>query len=110
MKLLFDQNMSPKLPARLVDLSSGAAHVRQFHSESAPDTYLWEHAKDNNFAIATKDVDFSERPLLYGFPPKVVWFKRGNCSASEMEIILRKHADGIKKFFADDSSGLFVIQ
>ena len=110
MKLLFDQNMSPKLPARLADVFPGAAHVRQYHLERAPDVYLWDYARDNDFAIVTKDVDFSERPILLGFPPKVIWFKRGNCPTSEMKTVLRKHADEIRRFLDDDSSGLFVIQ
>ncbi len=110
MRLLFDQNMSPKLPARLCDIFPESAHVQQHHLDKAPDHILWEYARDNEYTIVTKDVDFSERPVLFGFPPKVIWFKRGNCSISDMEVILRRHAVEIHSFLDDSETGLLVIQ
>lgn len=110
MRLIFDQNMSPKLTSRLCDIFPKAAHVQQLHLGKAPDHILWEYAKNNEHAIVTKDVGFSERPLLFGFPPKVIWFKRGNCSTSDMEVILRRNALKIQTFLDDLETGLLVIQ
>lgn len=110
MKLLFDQNMSPKLPERLCDVFADSVHIQHHHLERAPDNVLWDFAKEHGFAIVTKDIDFSERSMLFGFPPKVIWFKRGNCSTTDMEHILRRHATEIRCFLGDDDTGIFVIQ
>jgi len=28
---------------------------------------------------------------MHGFPPKVIWIRRGNCSTGDIEILLRDH-------------------
>ena len=35
-------------------------------------------AKDNDFTIVTKGVDFIEINLIKGFPPKIVWIRNGS--------------------------------
>ena len=68
MKLLFDQNLSRKLVARLQDLYPNSSHV-QFHKlAEVTDTEVWNFAKENGFYIVTQDADFSERSRLYGSP------------------------------------------
>jgi predicted nuclease of predicted toxin-antitoxin system len=44
MKLLFDQNLSPKLVSRLADLFPGSSHVQSEGLDSANDDQIWEHA------------------------------------------------------------------
>jgi predicted nuclease of predicted toxin-antitoxin system len=44
MKLLFDQNLSPKLPVRLADLFPGSSHVEQLGMGQADDAVLWQFA------------------------------------------------------------------
>jgi predicted nuclease of predicted toxin-antitoxin system len=41
--------------------------------------------------IVTKDADFSEFGVVKGFPPKIIWIRRGNCSTSDIETILREN-------------------
>ena len=72
MKLLFDQNLSHRLPARLVDLFPESSHVRAAALEQASDDTIWNYAKANGFCIVTQDSDFAERSRLFGAPPKVV--------------------------------------
>jgi predicted nuclease of predicted toxin-antitoxin system len=91
-KLLFDQNLSHRLPARLADLFPGSAHVRAASLDQASDDLIWEHAKASNFCIVTKDSDFAERSRLYGAPPKVVWLQCGNSTPQHVEAILRHNA------------------
>ena len=98
MRLLFDQNLSPKLVDRLSDVFPGSAHVRSFHCERAPDTIVWEMARDGGYTIVTKDGDFSDRSAVHGFPPKVVWFKRGNCSTAAVAAILRNRRGEVAHF------------
>ncbi len=89
MKLLFDQNLSHKLPARLDDLFPQSAHVRPAGLDRATDEQIWEYAKAHGYCIVTQDADFAERSRLYGAPPKVVWLRCGNCTPQHAETILR---------------------
>ncbi len=88
MKLLFDENLSPKLPRLLADRFPGSKHVRDCGLKGAPDERIWEYARDHGFAIVTKDSDFHQRSLLWGAPPKVVWICLGNCSRDELVELL----------------------
>ena len=51
MKLLFDQNLSPKLVARLRDLFADSSHVKDCGLGTADDEVVWEYARSNGFAI-----------------------------------------------------------
>jgi len=42
MKLLFDENLSPKLPLSLAMLFPGSVHVRECGSLGLPDEDVWE--------------------------------------------------------------------
>jgi predicted nuclease of predicted toxin-antitoxin system len=79
-KLLFDHNLSFKLVDRLSDLYPDSNHVYKLGLDKVDDTDIWEYAQANDFIIVTKDADFSDLCLLQGFPPKVVWIRRGNCN------------------------------
>ena len=70
MKLLFDQNLSPRLPVTLADIFPDSVHVREVDLRDADDSIIWEYAKQHEFAIVSKDADFQQRSLLYGSPPK----------------------------------------
>ena len=82
MKLLLDQNISYRLVDRLQKSFPGTTQVRLLGLEQASDNELWEYARDNVFVIVTKDSDFHELSILYGPPPKVIWLKIGNSTAS----------------------------
>jgi predicted nuclease of predicted toxin-antitoxin system len=45
MKLLFDQNLSPRLPYLLVDLYPDSVHVRTVGLTEADDAEVWEYAR-----------------------------------------------------------------
>ncbi len=44
MKLLFDQNLSPRLVTRLADLFADSSHVQTEGLDCASDDQVWEHA------------------------------------------------------------------
>ena len=77
MKLLFDENLSPKLPRILAVDFLGSMHVRDCGLKGFPDEDVWEYARNNGFTIVSKDSDFYQRSLLYGHPPKLVWLRIG---------------------------------
>jgi predicted nuclease of predicted toxin-antitoxin system len=58
MKLLFDENLSPKLPRLLAAQYPGSLHLRDCGLKGAADEEIWEYARDNGFAIVSKDSDF----------------------------------------------------
>jgi predicted nuclease of predicted toxin-antitoxin system len=57
----------------------------------------------------TKDADFSDLCVLRGFPPKVIWIRRGNCSAVVIEQILRRHYGDIKALDADPVMAVLTL-
>jgi predicted nuclease of predicted toxin-antitoxin system len=109
-KLLLDQNLSPRLAERLRDLFPESAHTRHLGLESASDDTLWVRARQDRFAIVRKDGDFGELSVVRGFPPKVVWLQLGNCSTSQVEAALRRHREALELFDADSTAGIFVIR
>jgi predicted nuclease of predicted toxin-antitoxin system len=98
MKLLFDQNLSPRLVRSLCDLYPDSVHVRDVGLRDATDTAIWGHAKQHGFVIISKDSDFQQRSLLHGHPPKFIWLRVGNCPTLIVEELLRKHSGAIHAF------------
>jgi predicted nuclease of predicted toxin-antitoxin system len=109
MKLLFDQNLSPRLVARLADLYPGSAHVDPLGLGNEDDRTVWSYAHQNDFLIVTKDSDFSELVVYLGFPPKVIWIRRGNCSTNDIEQILRENHDAITQLSTSESTGILTL-
>lgn len=108
-RLLFDQNLSPRLVTRLADLYPDAVHVASLGLGSAPDKAVWQLSRDQDYVIVSKDADFSEFVVLYSFPPKVIWIQRGNCSTKDIENMLRKHVDAISSFMDDVNTGILAL-
>lgn len=109
MKLLFDQNLSPKLATRLADLFPDSAHVQSLGLDAADDNQLWDHAKQNGFAIVTKDEDFNNLSVVRGSPPKVIWVQLGNCTTAQIEAAFRAHFADIELFEKDAAIGTLVL-
>lgn len=109
MKLLLDQNLSPHLVKQLADIYPQSVHVQSLGLDCSSDEEVWTAARDAGYMIVTKDADFSERSILLGFPPKVVWIRRGNCSTSEIEKILREHFEDIKALNGDEQKAVLEI-
>ncbi len=69
MKLLFDENLSPRLVDRLARDFPGSAHVDALGLHGKPDAEIWKHAGEHGFVIADQadleDVYETERHLLY---------------------------------------------
>src|SRR4051812_44171346 len=85
MKLLFDQNR-PKLVTRLADLFPGWAHVQAVALDCATDNQIWEHGRQHDYAIVSKDEDYSDLSVVRGSPPKFIWLQLGNCTTAQVEL------------------------
>jgi predicted nuclease of predicted toxin-antitoxin system len=108
-KLLFDHNLSPALVNHLQDLYPKSNHIYCLDLDRVPDIEVWEYARQNDFLIVTKDSDFSDISLLRGFPPKIIWIRRGNCKTAEIEEILRRHIDDIEELNNHETVGVLTL-
>lgn len=98
MKLLLDENLSPRLVEKLKDVFQDIKHVDRIGLGGASDSEVWQHAKENGYILVSKDSDFYDKSVLFGYPPKVVWIRRGNCSNKTIELILRNKVTLIEAF------------
>ena len=109
MKLLFDQNLSWRLSSKLAEIFPDSFHVRDVGMKESQDVDIWEYAKENGYVIVTKDMDFQQRSLLFGHPPKVVRLRVGNCKAQMIEDLLRRYSEIIHLFGADTKKSYLVL-
>lgn len=109
MKLLFDENLSPRLAHRLADLFPDSLHVRDVGLKRSEDPFVWDYAKNNDFMIVSKDADMHDLSLVFGHPPKVIWVRLGNCSTTQVENLLRQEIGIISAFYGDDQSSLLDL-
>jgi predicted nuclease of predicted toxin-antitoxin system len=108
-KLLFDQNLSFRLVAKLEDVYADSTHVRMVGLSEAPDLEVWNYASSNNLTIVSKDDDFRQMSILQGAPPQVIWLQVGNCSTSLIEGILRSRYPVIEAFSRDAESSFLIV-
>ncbi len=109
MKLLFDQNLSFKLCARLAVLFPHSNQVRLAGLETADDRAVWEFARSNGFTIVSQDSDFADMAAVFGPPPKVIWLRCGNQSNEFIEKLFRDHAAAIIAFEDDANAACWEI-
>jgi predicted nuclease of predicted toxin-antitoxin system len=109
MKLLLDNNLSPKLVTRLGDIFPFMSHVISHALDKASDLEVWHYAQEQDFCLVTKDADFNDLLTIYGFPPKIIWIRRGNCTTHAIDRLLRDHLAAIASFLEDESLGLLEL-
>ena len=91
MKLLFDHNLSPKLPRLLADVYAGSLHVREAGLLEAEDSAVWDYARLHGLVIVSKSKDL----FMSGHSPREVtqplkaW--RGGDQAALNKLILLIH-------------------
>ncbi|MHB1100573.1 MAG: DUF5615 family PIN-like protein [Burkholderiales bacterium] len=109
MKLLFDQNLSPRLVERLDSIYPDSLHVQSVGLDFSSDSEVWNYARIHDCIICTKDSDFHESSLLLGCPPKVIWIRRGNCSTREIEEILVRHVKEIHDLSQNEEIAFLML-
>ena len=110
MKLLFDENLSPRLVADLAGEFPDSLHVRDVGLERAIDEAVWGYARDKGFVIVSKDSDFHQLSFLLGHPPKVIWIQRGNCSTEAVVSLLRQRRVDILKFGRAEDGAFLALR
>jgi predicted nuclease of predicted toxin-antitoxin system len=109
MKLLFDENLSPKLVSKLSGLFPGSVHVRDVSLASAADPLVWQYALAHDFIIVSKDEDFHHLSFLRGAPPKVIGLEVGNTSTKFVVELLRDRYSEIQAFGADTTAAFLAL-
>jgi predicted nuclease of predicted toxin-antitoxin system len=108
-KLLLDENLSDQIIHKIIDLYPDSEHVKTLALTNTDDGIIWEYAKANSFVIVSKDSDFHQRSLLYGYPPKFVYLRIGNSPTSKITQILRDNFDTIIQFGERKAESLLVL-
>jgi len=109
MKLLFDENLSPRLVVLLADLFPNSLHVRDVGLRTAEDSLVWNYARDHDLVIVSKDADMHQRCFVFGAPPKVVWVRLGNCSTNDVANLLRRYIKALEVFEADEVASFLSL-
>lgn len=109
MKLLFDQNLPPTLVEHLADVYPDSVHVSDVGLDRALDREVWDYAHERELTVVTKDADFEEMSMLRGFPPHVVWIRRGNCTTREIENILRQNRHAVEQLHENPDAGVVEL-
>lgn len=109
MRLLFDENLSNRLPDLLGDCFPESVAAANVALGGQPDGEVWEHAKAGGFVLVTKDDDFQRLSVMQGSPPKVIWIRLGNCATADVARLLRFRVDQIRVFVEDNDSAFLAL-
>ena len=109
MKLLFDQNISPKITKQLAGDFPESTHVRRIGLVDASDSIIFDYAKNNNFTIVTFDSDFVDLNIVRGIPPKIIWLKTGNLTTRAISEMLTKNSTAIQDFLKSNDGEILEI-
>jgi predicted nuclease of predicted toxin-antitoxin system len=109
-KLLLDENLSYRLVAQLASAFPGSAHVDSVSLHAQADSAIWNFARDNGFAIVSKDDDFRQLSFFHGAPPKVIWLSVGNATTDTILRILNDKRPEIEAFASDPVESLLVLK
>lgn len=93
MKLLLDENLSRRLVPFLQHDFPDSSQVVLLGMESASDREVWSRAKADGYVIVTRDADFQELSLVWGFPPQVIRLRTPNQTrAAVLKLLLDNKA------------------
>jgi predicted nuclease of predicted toxin-antitoxin system len=109
-KLLFDENLSRRLPTRIQDLFPDSCHISDHDLLTVPDSAIWDFARQKGFAIVTADGDFYELATTLGPPPKVIWLRGCDYPTRVAEQMIRGAAIRIGEFLTDREQAVLVLR
>ena len=109
MRLLYDQNLSPRLKEALDEVFPESIHVADVGLDLSNDAAIWNYARDHGFAVVTKDSDFPDLSFAQGHPPKVVWIRLGNCSTVQIETLLHEVQEDLLAFDQDEQGAVIAL-
>jgi predicted nuclease of predicted toxin-antitoxin system len=108
-RLLFNQNLSPRLIDLLFDVYPNSSHVSRVGLDRAPDEEVWAYTRENGYLTVTKDADFDELSQVRGSPPKVIWLRLGNCTTNQIEAVLRSRREAVASLDTDPGAATLTL-
>lgn len=109
MKLLFDQNISPRIVKQLEIQFPEVRQVRHLGLENSSDIEIFEYAKKNDFTIVTFDSDFVDLNVIKGFPPKIIWIRTGNLTTKAISELINSNIEIINNFLDSEEQSILEI-
>ena len=109
MKLLFDENLSPRLIELLAGDFPGSTHVEHLGMRGATDVEILAYARVHDYVIVSKDNDFRQYAFLYGPPPKILWLAVGNAGTSAIARLVSSRIAEILAFDEDSEQSLLAL-
>lgn len=107
MRILLDQNLSPKLIVRLADLLPGLESVYDHRLIGASDPVIFEWARKQEFAaLVSADRDFVHLAERLGQPPKITRVEQCDFPSRFIEQLLRREAVRIYDFLVSQRAVL----
>ncbi|WP_026946353.1 DUF5615 family PIN-like protein [Algoriphagus marincola] len=106
MKLLFHQNISPKI---LKLLPSQLSNSQQVGLENSSDMEIFQYARKNNYTIVTFDSDFIDLNGVYGTPPKIIYLNTGNLTTKNISVLLIKNILRISSYLESETDEILEI-
>jgi predicted nuclease of predicted toxin-antitoxin system len=108
-RVLLDQNLSPRLIRRLADIIPGLETVYGHNLVGASDPFIFDWARGAEFAaVVSTDLDFVHLAERFGPPPKVTRIERCDFPAKVIEQLLRREALRIHDFLGSDRAVLLL--
>ena len=109
MKLLFDQNISPKILKVLPVSFEGCQHIRFVQLEDAADLAIFKYAERNDYAVVTFDSDFIDLNALYGTPPKIIYLNTGNLTTKSVAQLFKDNALKILHYLESNTDEILEL-
>ena len=109
MKLLFDQNISPKIVKQIESDFPDSKQVRHVGLKDASDVVIFDYAKNHGYAVVTFDADFVDLNVVRGIPPKIIWLKTGNLTTKSISDLLKNNISVIHDFLESDEEEILEI-
>ena len=103
MKLLFDQNISPRILKNLPSEFSTCRQVRFVGLE------VFKFAKINEYTIVTFDSDFVDINTLHGTPPKVIYLNTGNLTTQNVSDLILNNILTIQHYLNSESNNVLEL-
>jgi predicted nuclease of predicted toxin-antitoxin system len=108
-RILLDQNLSPKLLRKLADVLPGLESVYDHGLIGASDPAIFDWARKWEFsALVSTDHDFVNIAGRLGPPPKVIRIERCDFPSRIIEQLIRREAIRIHEFLRSDRAALLL--
>ena len=107
MRILLDQNRSPKLIRTLADVLPGLETVYDRNPIDSSDPFIFDWARRAEISVLiSADRDFIRLAERFGPPPKVIRIDRCDFPSGVVEQLLRREAVRIHAFLKSDRAVL----